>query len=400
MGVKSFRLTCSLSCFSIAVAAFITKKPSSVIVEEGENVNLVCKASGLPIPTVTWQKPLGHLPRGRTAVIDGNMTILSVTKEDRGTYACSVKNLLGEDSALVLVTVIDRLKFTLTPTLKAAASELSNLMLNCKAHGALEITWKRTNKNLPQNHVIFLNGTLFLKKVTTNDAGSYTCVARNYQRTIEASCAVEVLKPMSCSSIKSGHSGSSSGNYIIDPNGKGGVAPFSVYCDMSDKGGVGVTVISHDSESRTYVANIPGCSNTDPGCYSKSVTYSGVDTDQLEALTRVSQKCEQLIKFECNGAVAFIRESVAWWVSRDGRKMNYWGGAGGSANMCACGVTNSCSNGEKCNCYNSGGGWREDSGLLTDKSALPVSQIRLADLDDSSEEGYHTLGKLKCYGQA
>ena len=400
MGVKSFRLTCSLSCFSIAVAALITKKPSSVIVEEGENVNLVCKASGLPIPTVTWQKPLGHLPRGRTAVIDGNMTILSVTKEDRGTYACSVKNLLGEDSALVLVTVIDRLKFTLTPTLKAAASEFSNLMLNCKAQGALEITWKRTNKNLPQNHVIFLNGTLFLKKVTTNDAGSYKCVARNYQRTIETSCAVEVLKPMSCSSIKSGHSGSSSGNYIIDPDGKGGVAPFSVYCDMSDKGGVGVTVISHDRESRTYVANIPGCSNTDPGCYSKSVTYSGVDTDQLEALTRVSQNCEQLIKFECNGAVAFIQESVAWWVSRDGRKMKYWGGAGGSANMCACGVTNSCSNGEKCNCYNSGGGWREDSGLLTDKSALPVSQIRLADLDDSSEEGYHTLGKLKCYGQA
>ena len=52
----------------------------------------------------------------------------------------------------------------------------------------------------------------------------------------------------------------------------------------------------------------------------------------------------------------------------------------------------------KCNCYNGGSGWREDSGLLTDKSALPVSQIRLADFDYSSEEGYHTIGKLKCYG--
>ena len=41
-----------------------------------------------------------------------------------------------------------------------------------------------------------------------------------------------------------------------------------------------------------------------------------------------------------------MSEKVAWWVSRDGRKMNYWGGAGGSANMCACGVTNSCSNGQ------------------------------------------------------
>ena len=363
-------------------------------------MTLVCKVSGLPIPTIKWQKPLGHLPRGRTAVIDGNMTILSVTKKDTGAYVCSVKNLLGEDSALAVITVIDRLKFTLTPPLKVAASEFNNLMLNCKAQGALEITWKRTNKYLPRTHVIFPNGTLFLKKVTTNDAGSYTCVAKNYQRTIMASSTVEVLKIMkSCSRIKSGRSGSSSGNYIIDPDGKGGVAPFSVYCDMSDKEGVGVTVISHDSESRSHVANIPGCSWI-PGCYSKDVTYTEASAAQLSALTRASQNCEQFIKFECKN-VAFLPESVAWWVSRDGRKMNYWGGAGGSANMCACGVTNSCSSsGKKCNCHNGGSGWREDSGLLTDKSALPVTQIRLADFDDSGEEGYHTLGKLKCYGQA
>ena len=363
-------------------------------------MTLECKASGLPMPTVTWQKAFGHLPRGKTTVIDGNMTILSVTKDDRGTYVCTVKNLLGEESAFSVVTVIDRLRFTITPPIKVVTSEPSSLMLNCKAKGSLEITWKRANKNLPENHIVFSNGTLFLKKVTTNDAGFYTCVAKNYQRTIMASSTVEVLKPMSCSRIKSGRSGSSSGNYIIDPDGKGGVAPFSVYCDMSDKGGVGVTVISHDSESRTHVANIPRCNWNNPGCYSKNVTYTGVNVAQLAALTRVSQNCEQFIKFECNNGVTFVPESAAWWVSRDGRKMNYWGGAGGAANTCACGVTNSCLNGQKCNCYNGGSGWREDSGLLTDKSALPVSQIRLADFDDPSEEGYHTLGKLKCYGQA
>ena len=168
---------------------------------------------------------------------------------------------------------------------------------------------------------------------------------------------------------------------------------------MSDKGGVGVTVISHDSESRTHVGNIPGCGTA--GCYRKDVTYNGVSTAQLAALTRVSQNCEQFIKFECNNDVAFIQDQVAWWVSRDGKRMNYWGGATGHTNMCACGVTNSCSNsGQKCNCYNGGSGWREDSGLLTDKSALPVTQIRLGDLDGSQEEGYHTLDKLKCYGQA
>ena len=247
--------------------------------------------------------------------------------------------------------------------------------------------------------MIYPNGTLLLRSVTSSDAGAYTCVAKNSQRSITATSVLEVLIPaISCNSLKSDHRGSSSGNYVIDPDGKGGVTPFRVYCDMSDKGGVGVTVISHDSESRKYLANIPGCNN--PGCYSKDVRYTGVSTAQLAALTRVSQNCEQFIKFECKGDVAFIESGYAWWVSRDGTRMNYWGGATGHDKMCACGVTNSCTGGTNCNCDNSGSGWYEDSGLLTDKSALPVTQIRLGDLDQSPrEQGYHTLGKLKCFGQ-
>ena len=363
-------------------------------------MTLVCKATGQPMPTVSWRKAFGNLPKEKIAVIDGNVSIVSVTKADGGTYACSAKNLLGEDSAVALVAVIDRLAFTLTPPIKFVVPQLGNLMFNCQAQGSIEISWKRKNQNLPQNHVIFPNRTLFLTQMTISDAGTYTCVAKNDQRTIKASSTVEVVKKTSCSGIKSGRSGSSSGKYMMDPDGKGDVAPFSVYCDMTDKGGVGVTVISHDSERRTYVGNIPGCEYSNPGCYRKDVTYSRVNIPQLSALSRISQNCEQLIKFECYNDVSFVQESVTWWVSRDGRKMNYWGGAGGSANMCACGVTNSCSSGNKCNCPGRNGSWKEDSGLLTDKSALPVSQIRLADLDDSDEEGHHTLGKLKCYGLA
>ena len=341
------------------------------------------------------------MPREKTTVVAGNLNIVNITKSDGGTYECAAKNLLGKDSAVAQVTVIDKLKFILTPPGKVVASVYDNARLNCVAQGSVHIEWKRSRQNLPQNHVIYPNGTLLIRSVSSSDAGAYTCVVKTFHRSIEVTSVLEVFNThMSCSRIKSGLSGSFSGNYMIDPDGKGGVTPFSVYCDMSDRGGVGVTVISHDSESRTHVANIPGCNVGNLGCYSKDVRYTGVSTTQLAALTRVSQNCEQFIKFECNNAVAFIVEGDAWWVSRDGQNITYWGGATGSHKTCACGVTNSCSNGQKCNCYNSGKGWREDSGLLTDKSALPVTQIRLGDLDDSSEEGYHTLGKLKCYGNA
>ena len=360
-------------------------------------MTLHCKATGLPIPTITWRRAFGSLPKGKTAVAFGNLTIRNIAKTDKGDYVCSAKNFLGQDLVVAQLIVIDRLTFTLTPPRKVTVTQPGNLLLNCAAQGNTEITWKRTGKVLPHSHVIYSNGTLLLRSVVTNDAGTYSCVAKNALRSVEATSLVEVIKTMkSCSSIKSGHSGSSSGNYIIDPDGKGGVAPFSVYCDMSDKGGVGVTVISHDSESRTHVSGYECV-----GCYSKDVTYTGVSIAQLAALTRVSQNCEQFIKFECNYDVAFIEFGYAWWVSRDGSRMNYWGGATGQNKMCACGVTNSCSNGQKCNChYKNGRGWREDSGLLTDKSTLPVTQIRLGDTGSSREEGYHTLGKLKCYGQA
>jgi len=63
-------------------------------------------------------------------------------------------------------------------------------------------------------------------------------------------------------------------------------------------------------------------------------------------------------------------------------------------------MTNSCANPSKrCNCDANDDYWREDSGLLTDKATLPVIQLRFGDnVDDPGEDGYHTLGKFKCYG--
>ena len=200
--------------------------------------------------------------------------------------------------------------------------------------------------------------------------------------------------PESCSVIRK-YVSSLSGNYVIDPDCEGGLAPFTVYCDMIGKNGVGVTVISHDSESRTHVQ---GCESN--GCYSRDIRYTGASLSQLASLTRVSSHCEQFIKYECYGSLLLKSNPYGWWVSRDSAKMTYWGGASGSR-KCACGMTNSCADLRfGCNCDSNDNVWREDSGLLTDKTHLPVKQLRFGDTGEGAEQGYHTLGKLKCYGIA
>ena len=201
-----------------------------------------------------------------------------------------------------------------------------------------------------------------------------------------------MFMPKSCSDLKSFDPTAQHGNYTIDPDGVGGLEPFIAYCNMTDKNGVGVTVISHDSESRTLVKGYE-----DKGSYSRDIHYTGTSLSQLASLTTVSSHCEQFIKYECIYSL-LLYDMHGWWASRDCTQMTHWGGASENG-KCACGMTNSCADsGDGCNCDANDGVWREDSGLLTDKIHLPVRQLRFGDTGDSGEQGYHTLGKLKCYG--
>ena len=342
---------------------------------------------------------MGSLPRDRIKVQGGTLKIYSVTKKDGGTYICKAENILGSVTDTAQLTVYSPLRFKVLPPKQVNPIMLgSTLRLPCVTESDLStaIAWTMDGVGtLPAETHVLQSGTLVIENIGKSHKGYYTCTASNTLATITTKVKINSpVKDASCSVIKK-YVSSVSGNYVIDPDGEGGLAPFTVFCDMTDKSGVGVTVISHDSESRTHV---DGCENA--GCYSRNIHYTGASLSQLASLTRVSSQCEQFIKYECYKSVIFAWES-AWWVSRDSAKMTYWGGASPGSGKCACGMTNSCADSsEVCNCDKNDDVWREDSGLLTDKTKLPVKQLRFGDIGDSGEQGYHTMGKLKCFGIA
>ncbi|XP_068726896.1 uncharacterized protein [Montipora capricornis] len=365
---------------------------TEILAQEAQNVTIACNATGQPQPSVIWSKAFGSLPVGKTKVTEGNLIILKVAKNDRGTYICKAVNILGSTRAVAQLTVFSRLRFKVRPPNKVTIALIgSTVRLPCAAESELRptITWTKDGKSsLPS----YSNGTLVLENIKKSHEGSYTCRATNALTTIQANVKIDIpVNATSCAEIRK-YVSSYSGNYIIDPDGPGGLAPFNVYCDMKDKNGVGVTVISHNSESRTYVKGYES-----QGSYSRDIHYTGTSLSQLASLTRVSSHCEQFIKYECYGSTLLNNnDPYGWWVSRDSVKMTYWGGASVSG-KCACGMTNSCANPYfGCNCDKED--QREDSGLLTDKTRLPVKQLRFGDTGDENEKGYHTLGKLKCYG--
>ena len=386
-----------ISFFLWTVAPKLSLSSNRLIAEENQNITIACNATGQPIPSITFSRAVGSLPEHRTKVINGTLTIYSVTTKDGGTYICKAENVMGSATDTVQLTVFSPLRFKVRPPQEVTPMIGSSLHLPCVAESDLRtaITWTKNDKSsLPVGSNVLQNETLLIQNIKKSHEGSYTCKATNALSTIEAKVKINSPLGTSCSVIRK-YVSSVSGNYVIDPDGAGGMAPFTVYCDMSDKNGVGVTVTSHDSESRTHVQ---GCESA--GCYSRDIHYTGASLSQLASLTRASAHCEQFIKYECYDSVMLGHGVFAWWVAHDSTKMTYWGGASPGSGKCACGMTNSCADsGYGCNCDKNDNVWREDSGLLTDKTHLPVKQLRFGDVF-GFEQGYHTLGKLKCYGIA
>jgi len=375
----------------VQFAPRVSLKSNRLVAEEGQSITIACRATGQPLPTITWSKSIGSLPE-RKAVNNGVLKINNVSRKDGGILICKAENILGTAVTTMQLMIFSRLQFKVRPSAQLTAEIGFPLRLPCAAKSDLKptVTWMKDGKpSLPVDSSILQDNTLVISSVKKSHDGSYTCKATNALSSIQTSVQVKTNSPSSCSVIRKDVS-SSSGNYVIDPDGAGGLAPFTVYCDMSDKNGVGVTVVSHNSESRTLVDGYDDC-----GSYSRSIHYSGASLSQLASLTDVSLNCEQFLKYECHRS--FI-STCSWWVSRDARPMLYWGGASPGSKKCACGRNNSCADPSKaCNCDKNDGVWREDSGLLTDKSTLPVKELRFGDTG-TYEQGYHTLGKLRCYG--
>ncbi|XP_077975858.1 uncharacterized protein LOC120341640 [Styela clava] len=171
---------------------------------------------------------------------------------------------------------------------------------------------------------------------------------------------------------------------------------FRAYCEFTR--GKAITEVRH-AQMEEIQSTQSSCSRN-KGCYSWIPRYN-LNREQIIGIIKQSSECRQFIKARCVETF-LLRSGYAWWVSRDGERMNYWGGATSRRDeYCACGETGTCiNNSYKCNCDTNSATQGTDEGYLTDKTKLPVKELRFGDLDDSIEFIWHTLGKLECWGEA
>lgn len=150
-------------------------------VEKGKNVTLPkCHVTSFPPAVITWSRVRGELAHSRTVMENGQLSIIRAQKRDFGLYECKASNILGHDSALTNLGVLDLPRFTINPPAQLDVGKGENISVPCQGTGDPQpiITWVKDNSELPVGRSqVSANGTLQMWNVKDEDSGIYICSA-------------------------------------------------------------------------------------------------------------------------------------------------------------------------------------------------------------------------------
>uniref|UniRef100_A0A671Z2V1 Contactin associated protein family member 5 n=1 Tax=Sparus aurata TaxID=8175 RepID=A0A671Z2V1_SPAAU len=178
--------------------------------------------------------------------------------------------------------------------------------------------------------------------------------------------------------------GSSSGFFSIDPDGSGPLGPTQVYCNMTEE--KVWTVLAHNS---TAPVTVQGSSPRKP--HIMKLNYSA-SAEQLHAIVSGSEQCQQEVVYNCRKSRLFN--------TKDGSPDEATGEAScPGVQQCSCSLEENCIDMNYfCNCDADADAWANDTGVLSYKDHLPVSQIVIGDTNRTGSQAVYHIGPLRCYG--
>ncbi|XP_049651517.1 contactin-associated protein-like 4 isoform X2 [Accipiter gentilis] len=205
-----------------------------------------------------------------------------------------------------------------------------------------------------------------------------------------ATCHFPIYE-QSCEAYK--HRGNTSGFYNIDSDGSGPLRPFLVYCNMTD---TTWTIVQHNN---TNLTRVKSANRENP--HTVFFKYSA-SLDQLQATINHAEHCEQELAYHCKKSRLLDKPDglpLSWWIGRTNETHTYWGGSLPAVQKCACGLEGSCIDSQHyCNCDADRDEWTNDTGFLSYKEHLPVTEIVITDTDRPNSEAAYKLGPLLCRG--
>lgn len=167
----------------------ITVEPSSglVIVPKGHTKVIKCHVDGNPLPNITWQSEKKLQLSNNSVVTGDTITFDPVDPLHSGVYKCIAENELGTDTGVITLKVLSGPPEIHVPKPWVHAGLDTTKEINCIVYteSPVNVTWFKDDMQLSNSgdhlRIVSNNNTysIVLRKLTEEDMGNYTCVARN-----------------------------------------------------------------------------------------------------------------------------------------------------------------------------------------------------------------------------
>ncbi|XP_046882201.1 contactin-4 isoform X1 [Hypomesus transpacificus] len=181
----------------------LIEKPQDVQKPIDDSLVWECKATGKPKPSYRWMKNGENIEpvEERVQVGNGALSISRLTLADVGMYQCVAGNKHGEvysNAELRVIAVAPDFSHNQLRT-QTLVREGGDLLIECRPKMSPwgVISWKKGNEALQESNriTILKNGNLRIWNATQQDAGLYTCVARNQFGVATSSGTIIVKEP-------------------------------------------------------------------------------------------------------------------------------------------------------------------------------------------------------------
>ncbi|XP_037081331.1 LOW QUALITY PROTEIN: peroxidasin homolog [Pollicipes pollicipes] len=160
------------------------RPPMTLTAALGESIALTCRASGSPLPEITWRRVGGNLfADGRhSATTDGALTLRTLTAQDGGIYECNVDNGVGHAVATT------HLAIAAAQTSSARPGDQFVSQSAAEATRDVEIALNRTLRQLfsqPRHHRRTPHELLQIFRFPTDEALDQARAGEIFERALE-----------------------------------------------------------------------------------------------------------------------------------------------------------------------------------------------------------------------
>ncbi|GFU00986.1 hemicentin-1 [Nephila pilipes] len=262
----------------------------------GDNITILCKADGLPLPKVIWKKKMDGESEISTVIDEqqqiagsSKLLLINTKPENSGYYLCEAHNNVGNPiSRAIYVNVLGLNSLKILPFSFPTSIFGKRAIATCatSTDEKVDFKWIKNGKDITKHNNVKIRSfpdlsTLVIDPLTEDDSGNYTCIVTSRGITSSYTTTLDVLIPPSWKVMPNDLDTVRGDNVVLNCQGTGQPQPVVVWHRTSNINSDFIPVVTPTQFNGSLIIN--DVSKEDEGMYRCNVS-NGIGTALIKSV--------------------------------------------------------------------------------------------------------------------